>query len=124
MNPRRIFVLVFMLLCLMGNDAAADEVKPLPDGHVHLESGSGQLIGPDGQRYFLPVGSHILDGTSWENIDGEYRRLQDQETRLRAENRSLKDSLKGWRPGWITITSVLLVGVAAGVGGYYWYEHR
>lgn len=125
MKPRRIaFLIGLALFFSCGRVYADDTLKPLPSPHVRLTTGTGELVGPDGQRYFLPLGSHILDGTSFDNLETEHKRLQDQETRLAAENKSLRESLGGWRPGWITVVAVLVAGAAAGAGGYYLYEHR
>lgn len=76
----------------------------------------------DGTQYLLPPG-RFFDEPTWEMLDQELKRLQDQENRLGAENKSLRDSLGGWRPGWITVTSFLLLGVASGVSGYYYWTH-
>jgi hypothetical protein len=61
----------------------------------------------------LPPG-YYLDEPNWNKLDLEVRRLQDQETRLTAENHSLRTSLGGWQPGWKTLSGALLLGIAAG----------
>lgn len=63
----------------------------------------------------LPPGRFVDAGT-WARIDAEHRRLQDSETRLIAENRSLRASADEWRPGWKTLATALAVGI--GVGWY------
>jgi hypothetical protein len=55
------------------------------------------------------MGTHILDGTTFENIDKEMRRLQEQETRLTAEKRSLESGVS-----WPTILVVGLGALALG----------
>lgn len=114
MKPKRLALVVALFVFLVGGRAFADEVKPLPEGHVRLTTGNGELIAPNGDRYFLPVGTHILDGTSWENLDGEHRRLQEQETRLKAENRSLRNSANEWSPGWRTVVFITAGALAIG----------
>jgi hypothetical protein len=110
MNPKRIALIIGALLFLTAARAGADEALPTP--HVRLTSGPGQLLAPNGKTYFLPVGTHILDGTSFEKIEDETRRLQTQEIRLKAENESLKKSLGG--PGWGTVLIVALGATALG----------
>jgi hypothetical protein len=57
----------------------------------------------------------FLDEQSWLTIDVDHKRLQDALTRSDAENKSLRESAKDWRPGWVTLTSTLLTGIAVGV---------
>jgi hypothetical protein len=57
----------------------------------------------------------FIDETSWQGIDTKRKLLEDALTRSDAENKSLRESAKGWRPGWITLTSTLLTGIAVGV---------
>lgn len=126
MSKRKVAIIVGVILFLTAGASEADDtVKPLPSPHVRLKNGTGELVGPDGQRYFLPVGTHVLDGTSWDVMENEHKRLQDQETRLEAENKSLRDTIgSGWRPGWLPFVTALVVGVSLGAGGYYWYTNR
>ena len=121
MKSRRLALIVGLMILLAGNRALADaEVRPLPSPHVQLTTGDGTLVAPDGQRYFLPLGTHILDGTSWQKLDEETHRLQDQETRLRAENESLKKSANSWwTPGWGTLLVLGGLAVATGTVVYF-----
>lgn len=114
-NRRVAFLIGLMIMLTSGRLLADDEVKPLPSPHVKLTTGDGTLVAPDGQKYFLPLGTHILDGTSWQKLDDETHRLQDQETRLKTENESLKKSMNSWwEPGWGTV--VVLTGLAIATG--------
>ena len=61
----------------------------------------------------LPPG-RFLDEGSWQHVDGEHHKLQDALTRSDAENKSLRESAKSWRPGWVTLTSTLISGIALG----------
>ncbi len=45
----------------------------------------------------------------------ELKRLQDAETRLTAENQSFRKSAAEWSPGWKTITTTLIAGIAIGI---------
>jgi len=74
-----------------------------------------------GSEVLLPPGVHLPEPV-WLALDAEMRRLQDAETRLTAENASLKASLD--KGGLLTtlkwLGAALLVGAAAGAtAGYY-----
>lgn len=112
MTPRRLAVCIIIALTLWSEQVFAD--VPLPNGHVTLTTGEGLLVAPNGTRYTLPVGTHILDGTSWQNLDLEVKRLQDVETRLTAENKSLKGSAQRDAPGWGTAAVLLTLAIIAG----------
>ncbi len=62
----------------------------------------------------LPPG-HFIDGESWIKLDTELKRSQNSETSLRAQNDYLRQELKGWSPGWKTLTAAIIVGLAGGV---------
>ncbi len=110
---RKAAVTVFVLLTLAAK-AAADP-QELPSGHVRLNLGPGSLITYSGENYILPLGTHILTYEVWDSLDVEMRRLQEQETRLTAENKSLKHTAASWHPGWKTIAAGVLVGLSAGL---------
>lgn len=115
---KKILALIFGMSVLLASQNVFADV-PLPTGHVTLSSGDGELIAPNGQRYYLPMGTHILDGTSWQKLDTEVKRLQDEVTRKDAENKSLRNALSSWTPGWGTL--VVLTGLALAVGGTAYY---
>lgn len=120
MTPRRLAILCALALMFSSEWAFAD--LPLPDGHVKLTTGDGELIAPNGKQYFLPVGSHILDSITWGKVDVELKRLEDLSTRLTAENKSLKESA-GSGAGWRSM--MLVAGLAFLAGGVtYWYEFK
>lgn len=122
-SPKRIALILGIALFLTGGRAFADDTQPLPSPpnvgstnqplpspHVRMTN-DGELT-TNGKRYFLPLGTHILDGTSFENLEKEVRRLQTQEVRLTAENKSLRDDSGG--PGWGTVLVVAMGAVALG----------
>jgi hypothetical protein len=102
------------LVVVLAARAAADPL-PLPQGHVRLNFGPGILETYTGQKYVLPLGTHILTYETWEMLDTETRRLQEQEVRLTAENKSLRKSADSWRPGWKIVAAGVLLGVAGGI---------
>lgn len=63
---------------------------------------------------------YVLTNEAFSALDVEMRRLQDQETRLTAENVSLKKSAQGWQPGWKT----LLISFAIGAGLAVYVERK
>lgn len=119
-------ILAFMLfLAAFGARAAADPTPVCTDAipcHLRMRDAT-TLTKPDGVQYLLPPG-HFYDEPTWQGLDSEVRRLQDSDTRLKAENQSLRGSLASWQPGWLTITTAFLAGAVAVGSGYYWYEHR
>lgn len=56
-----------------------------------------------------------MDEPSFTRLDVEMKRLQDLETRLTAENKSLRQKVESWSPGWKLMTVTLLSGVGLGV---------
>ena len=63
-----------------------------------------------GSELKLPPG-YFLDEETWMERDAEMRRLQEQESRLRAENLSLRDSADDFPWGKIAL------GIAVGLAG-------
>ncbi len=126
MSQRRsICALVIVLLLGMTRKVAAEPVNPCtPSEPCHLRMREDTTLTKDnGQQYRLPPG-RFFDEPTFQELDTELKRLQNQETRLSAENKSLMESLDTWRPGWLAITTAVLVGIGGGVGGYYWYTTR
>ena len=133
MNRRRAVAAVFAFGALLAATPAAadpapdsavpDPGTPVPDSntdvppsttYLHLLNG-GHVTTPGGADLTLPPGYYI-DDASWGRIDGELHRLQDAETRLTAENGSLRSSLEAgaWTPPWWTIASAVVLGAALG----------
>lgn len=72
---------------------------------------------PRGTVLELPPGYYLAEPT-WSALDAELRRLQERETRLEAENTSLRKSTTERPPGWGTlalVTGALATGIAVGV---------
>lgn len=88
------------------------EVLPMPTTHLWMRSGPGVLRGPNGKSYVIPQDSRILTGERWAEQDVEMLRLQEQETRLGAENKSLRDTVNDMP--WTVIAIVGVVGMLSG----------
>ncbi len=58
---------------------------------------------------------YFFDEPTYNKLDTEMKRLQDAETRLQAENESFRKFAATWQPGWLTIGTALVAGVALGV---------
>jgi len=101
-----------VVLTLCAASAAAADPAAAPAGAIHVLT-SAHLVSDGGTDLRLPP-SYILDEPTWTRLDAEVRRLQDVETRLTAENTTLRASVGGWHPGWKLITSTLAVGLAVG----------
>lgn len=112
MRKRPLVVVAVLLLATRA--AAGDPVvtEPAPPGVLSMRHPTVLEV-PSGKRLELPPGRFYPD-PDFTKLDAEFRRLQDVETRLTAENGSLRSSASGWQPGWKTI---LTVAVTAFVGG-------
>jgi hypothetical protein len=119
MNPKRIALLAGLTLILVSGDVYADDPKPLPAPHVKLTTGPGTLDAPNGEHYLLPVGTHILDGTSYDKLDDKLKENENLATRYKAENDSLKKSLDTWQPGWGTLIVLTGLALVGGTVAYY-----
>jgi hypothetical protein len=110
----RVAAAVATLLVLTTEVAAEGiaEPLPMPSYHLWMRSGPGVLRGPDGRDYVIPQDSHILAPEGWNMLDIEFRRLQDQETRLYAENESLRKSANEFP--WVPIVVGVGIGLVAG----------
>lgn len=116
---RRALCGLAVLLVLAWAGAAAGDPAPAPDpAHVlHLHTGS-HVVTLGGSTLDLPPG-WFLPEPRWDALDAETKRLQDAETRLTAENKSLRSAAGAWSPGWRTLIIAVGVGVIGAVGVIY-----
>ena len=77
---------------------------------IRLETPS-TVVTDGGSELRLPPGV-FLPEEDYERLDVELRRLQDAETRLGAENESLRESVKG--AGWVWWVGAFTAGAAFG----------
>lgn len=105
-RPRRIALAVALAALHVARAAADPETDT-----VHVQS-SSHLVSTGGSELDLPPG-YFVPEEKWDALDLEVKRLQDRETQLDAENRSLRDSASAW-PGWQVTLAAVLVGVAGG----------
>ncbi len=69
-------------------------------------------------RFDLPPG-YFYDETTSQVLDAEIRRLQDAETRLTAENKSLRASASGLPISWgVAVAVASAIGVGFAIGHY------
>jgi hypothetical protein len=123
-------VITILLVLFLTARSAADVTDfrvwyPCTEGvPCHLRFTETTRIVKDNQdTFYLPPGRYLREDT-FKILDDEMKKLQDSETRLKAENESFRKSLDGWQPGFITVTVAVVLGIATGIGGYYWYENR
>lgn len=103
-----------LVILLLSTGAAADDAPAAPPT-AHLRLNTPMLLTRgDGATRMLPPG-HFFDEPSYDKIEKEVKRLQDQETRLTAENLSLRKATEGWTPGWKTVASIFVTGVTIGI---------
>ena len=98
------------LVVLLATRVAAD---PTPAEPLHLKTPSSvQTDGGTSLR--LPPG-YFLEEPVWNQLDAELKRLQERETRLDAENKSLRASAKEVSFGWYVLGGVAVACFAGGV---------
>lgn len=132
MRRRLTILLIAIAVFLAGPRALADDApqpapeinieelqaEPMPD-YAIITSGA-ELYVPSIKRLFnVPAGARLLTAPSWDKLEVELRRLQDEETRRLAENKYLRDQAASWRPGWKTLLTTTLSGFLGGVYAYH-----
>ncbi len=111
MRNKRLAATVAVLMLLAAREATAD---PLPIFHVRSNS---TLKTEKGAELHLPPG-YFLDEPTWDARDAEMRRLQELETRLKAENKSLRADTG--TSSWKIVVVAAVVGMAVGGGVVAW----
>lgn len=110
---------ITLLVLLASRDAAGEPAPSIAETKVQT-IGERKLCMPDMvQCLTLPPG-RFVDEDTWQRIDRETKRLQTAETRLDAENKSLRASAAGWQPGWKTLLSVAVLGAVGGAAAYHY----
>jgi hypothetical protein len=103
-------------LAALASRAAADAPKPAPPPdlahYVHFESAfhyksQGGSEGDLGSGYYV-------DDTTWKKIDADVKATQDLQTRLLAENASMRKTLASWQPGWYVLAVAAISGITLG----------
>lgn len=116
----RVKIVAVAVVLLLARRAAADPDPPVAH-RTHVVTEEPRLLckppAPPAICMDLPPG-HFVDVPTWSALDVELKRAQDAETRLDAENRSLKASASSWQPGWKVLGGAVLTGLALG-----WYAH-
>lgn len=105
---------------LLGARAAAEPISPKEGELIHIQSPSS--VKTDGGSEIRLPPSFCIDEAGWDKLDLEVHRLQEAETRLKAENKSLRKSAssEAFSFGWKSLTSAVVLGLAAG----YWIAER
>ncbi len=103
MRNRKTFLVAALAVTLAAREAGADVPVHLKTSFTYSTDG--------GSTGRLPPG-YFLDEQAWQERDLEMRRLQDQEKRLAAENRSLRESAA--TPSLTVAVIAATVGLLAG----------
>lgn len=118
MNRKLLALVVAGVVTLLAAPAAAE---PLPLPEVIPVTESVTLRSDAGLELRVPPGFYV-PAPAWAALDLELKRSQTAETRLQAENQSLRASAKDDSgPGWgsvIAIGSALAAGMIAGAWAY------
>lgn len=102
---RRRVLLAVAVVVAISREAAGDI--------YHLKSPS-EVVTEKGSKLSLPPG-YFLDEKTWQERDAELKRLQEDETRKRAENESLRKSAE--EVPWKTVACALVFGAFVGYLG-------
>jgi hypothetical protein len=111
-----------VILTLLASRAVADPALPAPaptvvtpdlTAPVHLHS-DATCTTAGGSSLTLPPG-YFLAEPVWTKFDTTTKTLQDTDTEITAENKSLRASAAGWQPGWYTLGTVLVSAFIAGI---------
>lgn len=112
MHPKsRKSLIVGAILIGLGGKAYADVPMP-PPINLHIATPAHVLTDGGGSAY-LPPG-YYLDQDSYTKLDTEVKRLQNSETSLTAQNKSLQASVTSF-PAWYTVAICIAGGIALGV---------
>ena len=106
MNKTLVAVAVLGVLSLAPVAAADADTTP-----IHLKT-TATCTTAGGTTIVLLPGYYLSEGL-WAKLDRETRRLQDLETRLTVENKSLKASLNS-KSGVLSLLSGVVLGITAG----------
>jgi hypothetical protein len=110
---RLLALLVAAFVLLGATGASADDTPPAPFLRMRSEH---KLCWPDLTNcVVLPPGYYVQEYL-YNDLDAEMKRLQDQETRLGAENQSLRSSANDvpWLPIALGVAAGLLLGTYIG----------
>lgn len=116
---RRVALLVGLIVLGLAREAHADDAVPAPEPTPaadvqppwHFRAGP-RITSARGTVLDLPPG-YYLSEPAFDKLDAELRRAQDAETRLGAENKSLRASARSAGFGFRTV-AVIVAGAFAG----------
>ena len=120
-GSHKVGVVVTAIVFMLSTGAAYGDPAPSPStttapSFFHLADPS-VLTSHAGTVLTLPPG-YWMDEPTFKLEDDKRKVEQDLDTRLTAENKSLRAAAAGWQPGWKTLATALMTGLAAG-----WYLH-
>ena len=103
-------LLIFIASLALSTPVYAD---PLCDSTCLHYRKPAKLTTESGSVFDLPPG-YTIPEEKYNSLDAELKRLQDQETRLTAENTSLRKSARS-SVGWVGVVSAIGLGLTVGV---------
>lgn len=109
-SHKRLGLVAALIVHLLAIKAAAD---PAPSNYLRMRDPSSLTL-KSGRVLDLPPGRFVEESAFAAN-EAEEKRLQEAETRLTAENKSLRETAATWQPGWKTLALTLATGLALGV---------
>lgn len=112
----RCTAIISLVLLISAPTTAIADPTPVVQPPTHLASSSA-VHTDGGSDLRLPAG-YFLPEPTWSVLVTETKRLQDAETRLKAENASLRTSVANSSPSWYVLATAVVSSLAAG-----WYLH-
>lgn len=111
----RIVLTALIVIALTTSSVRADGPVTAPEPVSPTRLRSAATVETDGgTRLRLSPGFVLVPPDKWEAMDLQVQGLENDRTRLTAENESLKTSLRQSRPPWLWIGTALAAGFAAG----------
>lgn len=105
---RGVCVVTAVIVTLLASRAAAD---PPPPTRVTVPALCHDSADPPNDLALSP-GMVILTEDAWANLDAKVKQLQEDRTRLTAENESFRESAS--TSGWVWVASAIAGAAAAG----------
>lgn len=108
MPRRRLMLMVTLATVLAAREAAGD---------IHHLKSSSDVTTEKGSKLKLPPG-YFLDEKTWQERDAELKKAQEDRTRLKAENESLRKYVNEDAIPWKTIGCAIVFGAFVGYLGH------
>ena len=112
---KRLLVIIALLLAIPRTSFAEETIVPLPPVFLKFSSNSTLRTDTAPDKVLrLPPG-YFLDEPTYNILNDKIIQIENDRTRLTAENKVLRSEISSWRPGWKMMTAAALLGLAGGI---------